>query len=39
MGRLAGELLARRVDGDATPGESVQTAPAALVHRASTAHA
>jgi DNA-binding LacI/PurR family transcriptional regulator len=37
MGRLAGDLLVRRVDGDAAPGESVQTAPAALVPRASTA--
>ncbi len=39
MGKAAGDLLVRRVEGDAGPGETVQTAPAELVRRASTARA
>lgn len=39
MGRAAGDLLVRRVEGEAGPGESVQTDPAELVRRASTSRA
>ncbi len=39
MGRAAGDLVVRRVEGEAGPGETVQTAPAELVRRASTARA
>ena len=37
MGRAAGDLVVRRVEGEVGPGETVQTAPAELVRRASTA--
>ena len=39
MGHAAGDLLVRRVEGEAPPGETVHSAPAQLVPRASTARA
>ncbi|HJC69829.1 MAG TPA: substrate-binding domain-containing protein, partial [Candidatus Brachybacterium intestinipullorum] len=37
MGRSGGDLLVRRIEGTASRGERMQTAPAGLVPRASTA--
>ena len=37
MGRSGGDLLVRRIEGTASPGERMQTAPSRLVPRASTA--